>query len=111
MAARWRVVLFDKRRSGLSDRQNTPDLEMRADDLRAVLDAVGSEAAILVGAGEGRTCGLFCGHASRPSYRRKKAAGSARLLARQPQHPRGRGLTAACAVRAAQPPRAATVPS
>jgi pimeloyl-ACP methyl ester carboxylesterase/class 3 adenylate cyclase len=59
MAARWRVVLFDKRGSGLSDRQNTPDLEMRADDLRAVLDAVGSEAAILVGAGEGGALAAF----------------------------------------------------
>ena len=29
-------------RVGLSDHQHTPDLEMRADDLRAVLDAVGS---------------------------------------------------------------------
>src|SRR4051794_31129786 len=53
MAARWRVVLFYKGGSGLSDRQNTPDLEMRADQLPAALHAVGSEAAILVGAGEG----------------------------------------------------------
>ena len=35
LAARWRVVLFDKRGTGLSDRKQTPDLEMRADDLRA----------------------------------------------------------------------------
>jgi pimeloyl-ACP methyl ester carboxylesterase len=46
MAARWRVVLFDKRGTGLSDRQQTPDLEKRADDLRAVLDAVGSHSAV-----------------------------------------------------------------
>lgn len=59
MAARWRVILFDKRGSGLSDRQNTPDLEMRADDLRAVLDAVGSESAILVGTGDGGALAAF----------------------------------------------------
>ncbi|MGN6378995.1 MAG: alpha/beta fold hydrolase [Gaiellales bacterium] len=59
MASRWRVILFDKRGSGLSDRQNTPDLEMRADDLRAVLDAVGSQAAILVGTADGGALGAF----------------------------------------------------
>lgn len=51
MAERWRVILFDKRGAGLSDRTNTPDMEMRADDLRAVLDAVGSSSAILLGQG------------------------------------------------------------
>ena len=59
LAAHWRVILFDKRGSGLSDRENTPDLEMRADDLRAVLDAVGSEAAILVGVAEGGALAMF----------------------------------------------------
>src|SRR3954454_918442 len=59
MAARWRVILFDKRGSGLSDRTNTPDLEMRTDDLRAVLDAVGSESAVVVGMGEGGALGAF----------------------------------------------------
>ena len=53
MAARWRVILFDKRGTGLSDRQQTPDLEKRADDLRAVLDAVGSQSAVLCGEEEG----------------------------------------------------------
>lgn len=59
MAERWRVILFDKRGSGLSDRTNTPDLEMRADDLRAVLDAVGSSSAILLGQGEGGALAAF----------------------------------------------------
>src|SRR3954454_6930866 len=59
MAARWRVVLFDKRGTGLSDRKQTPDLEMRADDLRAVLDAVGSESAVLVGSSEGAALAAF----------------------------------------------------
>ena len=59
LAAHWRVIQFDKRGSGLSDRENTPDMEMRADDLRAVLDAVGSEAAILVGVAEGGALATF----------------------------------------------------
>ena len=59
LAAHWRIILFDKRGSGLSDRQNTPDMEMRADDLRAVLDAVGSTAAILVGVAEGGALAMF----------------------------------------------------
>jgi class 3 adenylate cyclase/pimeloyl-ACP methyl ester carboxylesterase len=53
------VILFDKRGSGLSDRTNTPDLEMRADDLRAVLDTVGSKSAVVVGMGEGGALGAF----------------------------------------------------
>jgi pimeloyl-ACP methyl ester carboxylesterase len=50
LAAFSRVILFDKRGTGLSDRVlGAPDFEMRADDLRAVLDAAGSERAVLVG--------------------------------------------------------------
>jgi pimeloyl-ACP methyl ester carboxylesterase/class 3 adenylate cyclase len=59
MAARWRVILFDKRGTGLSDRQQTPDLEKRADDLRAVLDAVGARSAVLCGESEGGALAAF----------------------------------------------------
>jgi pimeloyl-ACP methyl ester carboxylesterase/class 3 adenylate cyclase len=59
MAARWRMILFDKRGTGLSDRQQTPDLEKRADDLRAVLDAVGSRSAVLCGESEGGALAAF----------------------------------------------------
>ncbi len=49
-----RVVVFDKRGTGLSDRvRELPDLDARIDDLRAVLDAVGSQRAILLGISEG----------------------------------------------------------
>ena len=53
--ASWaRVIVFDKRGTGLSDRLSvTPTLEARLDDLRAVLDAVGSERTIVFGDGEG----------------------------------------------------------
>jgi class 3 adenylate cyclase len=48
-----RLILFDKRGTGLSDRDQTPDLDTRVDDLRAVLDAVGSDRAVLFGESEG----------------------------------------------------------
>jgi class 3 adenylate cyclase len=53
--ASWaRVIVLDKRGTGLSDRLSAiPTLEARLDDLRAVLDAVGSERTIIFGDGEG----------------------------------------------------------
>lgn len=55
-----RVILFDKRGTGLSDRVlGAPDFDMRADDLRAVLDEVGSERAVLVGNRGGGSLAAF----------------------------------------------------
>jgi pimeloyl-ACP methyl ester carboxylesterase len=49
-----RLIRFDKRGTGLSDRNvGLPDLESRMDDVRVVMDAVGSEAAALFGYSEG----------------------------------------------------------
>ncbi|WP_024768069.1 alpha/beta fold hydrolase [Aquimarina macrocephali] len=49
-----RVILFDKRGTGLSDRiVDFPTLEERMDDIRTVMDAVGSEKAVLFGHSEG----------------------------------------------------------
>jgi len=49
-----RLIRFDKRGTGLSDRPGgLPDLETRMDDVRAVMDAVGSERAALMGYSEG----------------------------------------------------------
>lgn len=51
-----RLILFDKRGTGLSDRvpdDRLPSLEVRMDDARAVMDAVGSERAIVMGFSEG----------------------------------------------------------
>lgn len=60
LAALGRVILFDKRGTGLSDRvKQLPTLEQRVDDLRAVLDAVGSTDAILIGISEGGTLCLM----------------------------------------------------
>jgi pimeloyl-ACP methyl ester carboxylesterase/class 3 adenylate cyclase/DNA-binding CsgD family transcriptional regulator len=56
LASFSRLILFDKRGTGLSDPVlpgELPDLEERMDDLRAVLDAAGSERATLLGIGGG----------------------------------------------------------
>ena len=54
LASFSRVILLDKRGTGLSDRvAGVPTLEDRMDDVRAVMDAVGSERAALYGASEG----------------------------------------------------------
>jgi class 3 adenylate cyclase len=56
-----RLILFDKRGTGLSDRvTDMPSLEVRMDDVRAVMDTVGSERAALLGTSEGGPmCALF----------------------------------------------------
>jgi class 3 adenylate cyclase len=54
LASFSRLIRFDKRGTGLSDRPGgLPDLETRMDDVRAVMDAVGSERAALLGYSEG----------------------------------------------------------
>src|SRR3977135_2025335 len=63
LASFSRLITFDKRGTGLSDRvpdDQLPTLEERMDDLRAVMDAVGSGGASLFGAsGGGNMCVLF----------------------------------------------------
>ncbi|MFB3111799.1 MAG: alpha/beta fold hydrolase, partial [Gemmatimonadales bacterium] len=56
LASFSRLIMFDKRGTGLSDRVSVnelPTLEQRMDDVRAVMDAVGSERAALFGSSEG----------------------------------------------------------
>jgi pimeloyl-ACP methyl ester carboxylesterase len=49
-----RLIRFDKRGAGLSDRvDRMPTIEERIDDVRAVMDAVGSERAAVLGLSEG----------------------------------------------------------
>ena len=56
LASYARVVMFDKRGTGLSDRvADLPGLDHRIDDLRTVMDAVGMEQAALLGISEGGT--------------------------------------------------------
>jgi class 3 adenylate cyclase len=55
-----RVITFDKRGQGLSDRMTgAPSLEERMDDIRAVMDAVGSTRAVLAGFSEGAAMSIM----------------------------------------------------
>lgn len=55
-----RLILFDKRGTGLSDRvAGVPTLEEHVDDLRAVLDAVGSSRAAVTGWADGAAVALL----------------------------------------------------
>ena len=53
LASFSRLIMFDKRGTGLSDRVAVATLEERMDDLRAVMDAVGSQRAAVFGGSEG----------------------------------------------------------
>jgi pimeloyl-ACP methyl ester carboxylesterase len=54
LASFSRLILFDKRGTGLSDRiAGVPTLEQRMDDIRTVMDAVSSPRAVLLGVSEG----------------------------------------------------------
>ncbi|WLA87050.1 alpha/beta fold hydrolase [Bradyrhizobium elkanii] len=55
-----RVVTFDKRGQGLSDRlADVPSLEERIDDVRAIMDAINSKRAALVGFSEGASMSVL----------------------------------------------------
>ena len=60
LASFARVILYDKRGTGLSDPvDGVPTVENRVDDLRAVMDAAGSERAALFGFSEGGPISLL----------------------------------------------------
>ena len=63
LASMARLIVFDKRGTGLSDPvpiAQLPTLEQRLDDVRAVMEAAGSERAVLLGVSEGGPlCSLF----------------------------------------------------
>ncbi len=60
LAAFSRLLLFDKRGTGMSDRvAGAPTLEARMDDLRAVMDDVGSARAAIFGVAEGAPMSLL----------------------------------------------------
>jgi DNA-binding SARP family transcriptional activator/pimeloyl-ACP methyl ester carboxylesterase/class 3 adenylate cyclase len=92
LASIGRLILFDKRGTGLSDRvpqDALPTLEQRMADVRAVMDAVGSKRATLVGYSEGGSmCALFAA-----TYPDRAAGlvmiGSYARMIRAPDHPWG----------------------
>jgi class 3 adenylate cyclase len=61
LASSRRLIRLDQRGTGMSDRfAGTPTLETRMDDIRAVMDAAGSERAVVFGLGDaGPLCVLF----------------------------------------------------
>jgi class 3 adenylate cyclase len=72
LASFSRLILFDKRGTGLSDRvslNELPTLEQRMDDVRAVMDAAGSKTATIYGWSEGGQMSLMFAaiHAERTS--------------------------------------------
>ena len=55
-----RLIRFDKRGTGMSDRvSGAPTLETRMDDVRAVMDAVGSRRAAFYGLSEGAAMSIL----------------------------------------------------
>ena len=90
LASFARVLLFDKRGTGLSNRvSDTPTLEQRMDDVRAVMDTVGSDHAAIFGVSEG---GLMSALFAPPT----RANRCARSLRRLRTRDRGLGLPVAC---------------
>ena len=70
LASFSRLILFDRRGCGLSDRiADVPTLELRMDDIRTVMDAAGSSRAAIFGSSEGGpTAALFAAtHPARTS--------------------------------------------
>lgn len=66
LASSFRVILWDKRGTGLSDRvavDRLPTLEQRMDDIGAVLDAAGAERAAIAGMSEGSVLAALFGAA------------------------------------------------
>jgi pimeloyl-ACP methyl ester carboxylesterase len=60
LASLGRLILFDKRGTGMSDRVvGVPTLETRMDDVRAVMDAAGSDRAVLFGFYDGGALGAL----------------------------------------------------
>src|SRR5215831_3697121 len=59
LASFSRLVMFDKRGTGLSDRTGIATLEERMDDVRAVMDAVSLERAAVFGTSEGGAMSLL----------------------------------------------------
>ena len=98
LAASGRLILFDKRGTGLSDRvspERLPDLETRMDDVRAVMDAAGSERAVVLGISEGGPMStLFAATLSRADARARAdghvRADDARAPTTRSGHCRGR---------------------
>jgi class 3 adenylate cyclase/dienelactone hydrolase len=85
-----RVIHFDKRGTGMSDRvSGAPSLEIRMDDVRAVMDAAASERAAILGLSEGvAMSALFAATYPERTWALVLYGGKARQL-RAPDYPWG----------------------
>ena len=85
-----RVIVFDKREQGLSDRTGAPPtLEDIAADLGAVMDAAGSERAAIVGLSEGGPAALLFAASHPQRVSALALVGSYARLTRAPDYPEG----------------------
>jgi pimeloyl-ACP methyl ester carboxylesterase len=90
LASFARVISFDKRGSGLSDRvADAPTYEQRIDDVRAVMQAAGSERAALFGISEGGPLSALFAATHPERVRALVAYGTFARLARAPDYPAG----------------------
>ena len=97
-----RLILFDKRGTGLSDRvPGVPTLEEHVDDLRTVLDAVGSRRVAITGWADGAAGAVVCPPTCAPAEASRRAEG------RQPRQ----GARCPPAHEGQAPPTASTDPS
>jgi len=70
LASFARLIVFDKRGTGMSDPvDRPPTVDQRMDDIRAVMDATGSESGTLFGISEGGTLSLLFAHEHRSGPR------------------------------------------
>jgi pimeloyl-ACP methyl ester carboxylesterase len=91
LSAFARVLVYDKRGMGLSDPvTEPPSVEERIDDTRAVMDAAGSERAVVFGCSEGATLAAFFAAAYPQRVTHAILYGSfARILPDEPDYPWG----------------------
>jgi pimeloyl-ACP methyl ester carboxylesterase len=98
LASAARVIRFDRRGSGLSDRvRDVPTLEARMDDVRAVMDAAESPRAVLVATFEAASMAmLFSGNVSGADRRPRPflSARQGRMVAGLPVRADGRAVPA-----------------
>lgn len=90
LAGMGRLIVFDKRGTGLSDPvgiDELPGLDDRMDDLRAVMDAAGSEGATLFGHSEGGNLCLVFGTTYPERTDRLILTGSPAVRLWQPEYP------------------------
>jgi pimeloyl-ACP methyl ester carboxylesterase len=90
LASFARLIVFDKRGTGLSDRvAGIADLETRMDDIRAVMDAAGSESAVVCGVSEGGPMALLFAATYPERVRALVTYGSLPRFVRGPNFPWG----------------------